>query len=126
MPISPGAEVKAYLGDISFYLEQHEMESMREVEMRNAQTNKVSRSNEGRQMHLDLKEKKKLQNKLSKVESEISKLEHQIIHDDAEISENFERVQADENFFKLYQEKKDKLSELMESWEILQEQIESL
>ena len=122
------SEVKAYLGDINYFLEQHQMENMREVEMRSSNSKKVIESGNkgGKQSHLDLKQKKKLQNKLSKVESEISKLEHQLINDDAEISENFEKVQQDEKFFDQYQQKKDRLSELMTSWEELHEQIEAL
>jgi ATP-binding cassette subfamily F protein 3 len=120
------SEVKEYLGDINYFLEQHQMENMREVEMRSAPVSNQSEKNGGKQSHLDLKEKKKLQNKLSKVETEISQLEHQIINDDAEISENFEKVQQDEKFFELYQEKKDRLSELMLSWEELHEKLEEL
>lgn len=122
------SEVKAYLGDINFFLEQHQMESMREVEMRSSNSKKgnVNGNKGGKQSHLDLKQKKKLQNKLSKVESEISKLEHQLINDDAEISENFEKVQQDNKFFDLYQQKKDRLAELMTSWEKLHEQIEAI
>jgi ATP-binding cassette subfamily F protein 3 len=122
------SEVKAYLGDINFFLEQHQMESMREVEMRSATSKKAGEpvNKGGKQSHFNLKQKKKLQNKLSKVETEISKLEHQLINDDAEISENFEKVQQDEKFFELYQEKKDRLADLMTSWEGLHEQIEAL
>ena len=122
------SEVKAYLGDINFFLEQHQMESMREVEMRSATSKKAGEpvNKGGKQSHKNLKQKKKLQNKLSKVETEISKLEHQLINDDAEISENFEKVQQDEKFFELYQEKKDRLADLMTSWEGLHEQIEAL
>jgi ATP-binding cassette subfamily F protein 3 len=122
------SEVKAYLGDINFFLEQHQMESMREVEMRSATSKKAGEpvNKGGKQSHMNLKQKKKLQNKLSKVETEISKLEHQLINDDAEISENFEKVKQDEKFFELYQEKKDRLADLMTSWEGLHEQIEAL
>jgi ATP-binding cassette subfamily F protein 3 len=122
------SEVKAYLGDINFFLEQHQMENMREVEMRSISSKKDGepKNKGGKQSHLDLKQKKKLQNKLSKVETEISKLEHQLINDDAEISENFEKVQQDEKFFDLYQQKKDRLAELMTSWEELHEQLEAL
>ena len=103
------------------------MESMREVEMKsNSQKDNEPRNKAGKQSHQDLKQKKKLQNKLSKVESEISKLEHQLINDDAEISENFEQVQQDEKFFDQYQQKKDRLSELMISWEELHEKLEAL
>jgi len=122
------SEVKAYLGDINFFLEQHQMENMREVEMRTTSSKKAGEpvNREGKKSHKDLKQKKKLQNKLSKVETEISKLEHQLINDDAEISENFEKVQQDETFFDLYQQKKDRLTDLMTSWEELHEQIEEL
>lgn len=122
------SEVKAYLGDINFFLEQHQMESMREVEMRSTTSKKEGEpvNKGGKQSHNNLKQKKKLQNKLGKVETEISKLEHQLINDDAEISENFEKVQQDEKFFELYQQKKDRLADLMTSWEGLHEQIEAL
>jgi ATP-binding cassette subfamily F protein 3 len=121
------SEVKAYLGDINYFLEQHQMESMREVEMKSSSPKDTEpRSKAGKQSHQDLKQKKKLQNKLSKVESEISELEHKLINDDAEISDNFEQVQQDEKFFDLYQQKKDRLAELMISWEELHEQIEAL
>ena len=122
------SEVKAYLGDINFFLEQHQMESMREVEMRSTTSKKAGEpvNRGGKESHNNLKQKKKLQNKLSKVETEISKLEHQLINDDAEISENFEKVQQDEKFFELYQQKKERLADLMTSWEGLHEQIEAL
>ncbi len=121
------SEVKAYLGDINYFLEQHQMESMREVEMKsNSEKANEPRNKTGKQSHQDLKQKKKLQNKLSKVESEISKLEHQLINDDAEIGENFEQLQQDEKFFDLYQQKKDRLAELMTSWEELHELLEAL
>jgi len=122
------SEVKAYLGDINFFLEQHQMESMREVEMRSTTSKKAGEpvNRGGKESHNNLKQKKKLQNKLSKVETEISKLEHQLINDDAEISENFEKVQQDDKFFELYQQKKDRLADLMSSWEGLHEQIEAL
>lgn len=101
------------------------MESMREVEMSTSRASDTQKKS-GKQSHQDQKEKKKLQNKLSKVESEISKLEHQLTHDDAEISENFEKVQQDEQFFDQYRQKKDRLAELMISWEDLHEQLEAL
>ncbi len=109
--------IKEYLGDINYFLEQHDLDSMREVEMRTK--NKILNSNnsQGKKNHQDLKQKKQFQNKLNKIEVEISKLENEIIYDDAEISENFEKLTADENFFKKYQSKKDRVDDLMEQWE---------
>ena len=118
--------VKEYLGDINYFLEEHEMESMREVEMKTAAAKEPIEKGSGRQDRLDQKEKKKLQNKLSKVESEITRLEHELIDDDAAISEDFEKVRQDEGFFARYQDKKDRLSELMESWEELHGRLEDL
>ena len=118
--------IKEYLGDINYFLEQHDLDSMREVEMRTK--NKILNSNnsQGKKNHQDLKQKKQFQNKLNKIEVEISKLENEIIYDDAEISENFEKLTADENFFKKYQSKKDRVDDLMEQWEEVQEKIDKL
>ena len=118
--------VKEYLGEINYFLEEHEMESMREVEMKTAAAKEPIEKGSGRQDRLDQKEKKKLQNKLSKVESEITRLEHELIDHDAAISEDFEKVRQDEGFFARYQDKKDRLSELMESWEELHGRLEDL
>ena len=73
-----------------------------------------------------LLQKKKLQNRLSKIETEISDLEKKIINDDAEIAENFKLLHENEQFFKSYQQKKSKVEELMTLWEEVQGQIESL
>ncbi len=118
-------KIKEYLGDINYFLEQHNLENMREVEKRTKikATNKDTST--GKQNHKDSKQKKQLQNKLSKIESEISKLEKEVINDDAKISEDFEKYTSDENFFKAYQAKKDKVDELMEQWEEIQEKIEN-
>lgn len=121
-------KIKEYLGDINYFLEQHDLESMREVEMR---TKKVIEKNmnldasENKNGFKDLKQRKQFQNKLTKVESEISKLEKELALDDSKISENFEKLKTDENFFKVYQLKKDKLDVLMEEWEEIQEKMES-
>ncbi len=118
-------KIKEYLGDINYFLEQHNLENMREVEKRTKQKDTNKDNSKSKQNHKDSKQKKQLQNKLSKIETEISKLEKEIINDDAKISEDFEKYTSDENFFKTYQAKKDKVDELMEQWEEIQEKIES-
>ena len=100
-------KIREYLGDINYFLEQHDLDSMREVEMRTKNKEANTKTTGGKKDFKDAKQKKKLQNKLSKIESEISKLEKEIINDDAALSENFEKLTADENFFKKYQAKKD-------------------
>jgi len=83
-------------------------------------------SSQGKQKHVDLKLRKKLQNKLSKLEAEISSIENEIINDDHKISENFHDLKPDDNFFKEYQAKKDKVEVLMSEWEQVQQEVELL
>jgi len=118
-------KIKEYLGDINYFLEQHNLENMREVEKRTKQKSTNIDTFKSKQNHKDSKQKKQLQNKLSKIETEISKLEKEVINDDAKISDDFEKYTGDENFFKTYQAKKDKIEDLMVQWEKIQEKIES-
>jgi len=119
-------KIREYLGDINYFLEQHDLDSMREVEMRTKEKADTTKSTGGKKNFKDAKQKKRLQNKLSKIESEISKLENEIINDDAALSENFEKLTADENFFKNYQAKKNKVDDLMEDWEEVQSELEDI
>ena len=118
--------IKEYLGDINYFLEQHELEDMRAVEIKTKKESSDNVTKGGKQNHTDQKQRKKLQNRLSKIEAEISDLEKMIINDDAQIAENFKLLQEDEQFFKLYNDKKLKVEELMSQWEIVQEEIDSI
>ncbi|MCF6297271.1 MAG: ATP-binding cassette domain-containing protein, partial [Flavobacteriaceae bacterium] len=116
--------IKEYLGDINYFLEQHDLDNMREVEKRTKNNTEIKKNLKGKQGHKDSKQKKQLQNKLSKIEVEISKLEKEVINDDAKILDNFDKVSEDKEFFKNYQAKKDKVEELMEQWGEVQEKID--
>ncbi len=118
--------IKEYLGDINYFLEQHELEDMRAVEMKTKKESTDNVAKGGKQNHTDQKQRKKLQNRLSKIEAEISDLEKKIINDDAQIAENFKLLQEDEQFFKSYNDKKLKVEELMGQWELVQEEIDSI
>ncbi len=119
-------KIKEYLGDINYFLEQHDLEDLREVEKRTIEKT-VAKSN-GKNAYLENKQKekelKKLQNRLSKVEKFIATLEKEIMDLDAEIFENSEEVNANPDFFNNYQSKKDSLDDLMEEWSELQEKME--
>ncbi len=116
--------IKEYLGDIDYFLEQHKMESLREAEKRTKveEVKKVVNTSSKEKRVLD-KEQKKLQNRLSNLETKISDLEKEIIGLDAQISEDFDGVSADPEFFKNYQTKKDLLDEVMEEWSILDDKL---
>jgi len=119
--------IREYLGDIDYYLEQHNLEDFREVEKRT--TEKVETKATGKDAYLEKKQQEKvikqLTNRLSKVEKTIANLESDILNLDAEIFENSEVVNEDPDFFKNYQAKKDELDELMDEWSELQEKIEN-
>ncbi|WP_435413215.1 ABC-F family ATP-binding cassette domain-containing protein [Psychroserpens mesophilus] len=108
-------KIKEYLGDIDFYLEQRNVENLREVEKRTIIKETPKTTN--KQSYEDQKKLKSLNNKLSNVESKISQLEKDIKADDVELATNYDATVADTSFFDRYQAKKDKLKTLMSDWE---------
>jgi len=119
--------IKEYLGDIDFYLEQRNIQNMREAEKRTKVTteNKSDKSL-SKEIYQNQKKLKSLNNKLSKTEAAITKLEREIKDIDFELSVNYEETIAKPNFFESYQNKKKELEKFMESWELITEEIESL
>ena len=118
-------EIKEYLGDIDYFLEQHKIENLREAEKKTVvKVDKVFNKKEAHQMsRAQEKELKKLNNKRSKIETEIADLEVQITEIDQELAQNYEEVSARPNFFEQYKQKKKTLDILMEDWEKLEDTI---
>ena len=112
------------MDDIDFYLEQRNLENLREAEKRTVIANKPKESN--KQNYEDQKKLKSLNNKLSNIESKINQLEKDIKKDDLELATNYDETAANPNFFDAYQKKKAQLQELMSNWEIAQEQIDAI
>mgnify|MGYP001573923451 FL=1 len=118
-------EIKEYLGDIDYFLEQHQIENLREAEKKTVvKVDKVSHKKEAYQISkAQEKELKKLNNKRSKIETEIADLEAQITALDLELAQNYEEVSARPNFFEKYKQKKKSLDSLMDDWETLEDSI---
>ena len=118
-------EIKEYLGDIDYFLEQHKMESLREAEKRTVVKEEKSstQKEEYQRSKEEEKELKKLNNKLSKIETEIADLESEIEKLDLELAQNYDEVSARPNFFEKYKAKKAKVDALMEEWEKVEEQV---
>ncbi|MFI2742945.1 ABC-F family ATP-binding cassette domain-containing protein [Zhouia sp. PK063] len=121
-------QIKEYLGDINYYLEQRNAEDFRAIEksdevkpakvaIKDAATVKVS--------YEDQKKIKALQNRLSKAESNIAKLEKEIAEIDVELSVKYDELIAKDGFFDNYQKKKKKLENLMKEWEEIADEIET-
>jgi ATP-binding cassette subfamily F protein 3 len=120
-------EIKEYLGDIDYFLEQHKMESLRDAEKKTVVVeSKSSAKKEAYQLSKEQeKELKKLNNRLSKIETEIADLEAEIEKIDLELAQNYDEVSAKPDFFKNYKAKKAKIDVLMEEWEIVEGKVAS-
>ncbi len=118
-------KLKEYLGDIDYYLEQRNVENLREVEKRTVIKEKIEKPT-SKQSYEDQKKIKSLNNKLSNIESDINQLEKKIKDIDLELEINYDQTVAEPNFFKNYQAKKDKLEQLMKQWEDVQFAIDNL
>lgn len=120
-------EIKEYLGDIDYFLEQHKMENLREAEKRTVvKVDKNTSKSEANQLSRDQeKELKKLNNKLSNIETEIADLEKEIEKLDLELAKNYDEVSARPNFFQKYKAKKAKVDSLMEEWEKVEDLVSS-
>ena len=117
--------IKEYLGDIDYFLEQHKIENLREAEKRTVvkvdkTSNKSSAQQGSRAQEKDLK---KLNNKLSRIETEIADLEKEIEKIDLELAQNYDEVSSQPNFFEKYKGKKAALDTLMADWEKIEGQI---
>src|SRR5690606_33923700 len=117
--------IKEYLGDIDYFLEQRNLQNLREAEKRTMVTEVKEKRSAGEEYEIQ-KKLKSAKNKLSNIEASISSLEKEIANIDTELLINYEQTIAAPHFFDNYQEKKKKLKKLMEEWELLQETVEML
>lgn len=118
--------IKEYLGDIDFFLEQHQIENLREAEKRTVVSKKVDPvKKEVTQLSKEEdREIKKLKNQLSKLETQIDDLEKKILEMDEALEKNYEES-SNADFFENYKTTKSKIESLMEEWAELEEKIES-
>lgn len=120
-------QVKEFLGDIDYYLDARQVEDMRAVEKRDVvQKETVVEDKSTKQSYEDQKRLKSLNNKLSKVEKNINRLEKEIKDIDLELAVNYDKTIAQDNFFDKYQAKKKELKAFMNDWETIQLELEEL
>jgi ATP-binding cassette subfamily F protein 3 len=111
-------QIKEYLGDIDYYLEQRKFDNFREVEKNSLVEigGKVFKGNARDQE----KYHKKVKNQISKIEGQIEVLEAELVQWDQALAENNTSIISQPDFFKKYQDKKDQIAILMEQWTELQ------
>lgn len=112
-------EVNEFLGDIDYYLESRDAANFRSVEKRS----KVAPKGETRTTEKDDSEsqgkRRVLQNRYSKVEREIEKLEASIAKKDKELLNKYQDGEVPEGFFEKYEALKSKLKKFHNEWEEL-------
>jgi ATP-binding cassette subfamily F protein 3 len=119
-------KIKEYLGDINYFLEQRNLENMREVEKKDIDRKEATVNQNSKTSYEDQKKNKSLQNRLSKIESQIKQLEIDIQNDDKELASNYDKHLENASFFTAYNKKKAELDKLLEDWEMVQEEIDNL
>ncbi len=117
-------KIKEYLGDINYFLEQRNLENMREVEKKDTIKKEAPKEN-SKVSYEDQKKGKAQQNRLSKIESQIKQLEIDIQNDDKALASNYDKHLEDAAFFMAYNKKKKDLDQLLGDWEQVQLEIEN-
>lgn len=111
-------QIKEYLGDIDYYLEQRKFDNFREVE-KNSIVESGEKAFKGNARDQE-KYHKKVKNQISKIEGQIEVLEAELVQWDQALAENNTSIISQPDFFKKYQDKKDQIAILMEQWTELQ------
>jgi len=114
--------IKEYLGDIDFYLDQRNLENLREAEKRTVVASKPKETS--KQIYEDQKKLKSLNNKLSNIEAKIHQHEKDIKSDDVKLATDYDKTASDPKFFDAYQTKKKALEKLMKDWEHVQHELD--
>jgi ATP-binding cassette subfamily F protein 3 len=118
-------KIKEYLGDVNYFLEQRNLENMREVEKKDVAKQDATKEN-NKTSYEDQKKNKALYNRLSKIESQIKQLEIDIQNDDKMVASNYDKHVENADFFVAYNKKKADLEQLLFDWEVVQEEIDNL
>lgn len=116
--------IKEYLGDISFFLEQKQANDFREIEKSKKDVKSVTEKQESKIDYQQQKRIKSLKNKLGGIEKQIAELEKEIAAMDHDLLMNYDETVADLNFFDNYHGKKNQLESLMSDWEKISTELE--
>ncbi len=119
-------KTREYLGDIDYYLEQHNLEDFRALEKKDVIKVSKQKSNQTDYKDVKLRDKElnKLKNNLSLIEKNINNLEKEIkVLDLKVLDSDFNALNND--IFKEYQDKKTALDKFMIDWEKSQIKIDN-
>ena len=127
-----GKTIKEYYGDVNTFLSEKDLTNFKQLEMSQKDqldSSKLNTSIKG--AYYDQKDKKRKSNKLKsqikKIEREIDKLSDKLKKIDLELSDpiKFNELSSEKDFFEIYGQQKNKLSQLEEKWTSLVEELEN-
>ena len=118
--------IREYLGDIDFYLEERKVQDFRAIEKKQQAVKTKEKNKDNEVTFEDQKKIKSLKNKLSNTESSIGVLEKEIANIDHELLMNYDATIAQKNFFDSYENKKNELKKLMDVWEEITMELEEM
>ncbi len=117
--------IKEYIGDIDVFLKEKKLNNLKQLEKQyeaNANTkNKKSEKNTKKQINL-------LSKKISSLERQIEKLENNQKNDDFILSDpiEFKKLSKSNDFFQKYENRKNKINNLLDEWNCKIELLEKL
>ena len=117
--------VKMHLGGVKSYLEEKRVESFTEIDIR-SQTFKSSKNLKNSNDYSNRRKKGSIENKIKKLENKIDKLEKTIKNIDMELEINYVKTIQSHDFFEKYNLKKKQLKDLIDQWEIEQNELNSI
>ena len=127
-----GKTIKEYYGDVNTFLSEKDLTNFKQLEMSQKDqldSSKLNASIKG--AYYDQKDKKRKSNKLKsqikKIEREIDKLSDKLKKIDLKLSDpiKFNELSSEKDFFEIYGQQKNKLSQLEEKWTSLVEELEN-
>lgn len=118
--------IKEYLGDIDFYLDQRKAEDFRGIEKKTESKAVKEKTEKKPNSFEEQKKLKSLKNKLGTIESDIASLEKEIAEIDHKLLMDYDATISTPDFFDTYQKKKKKLEQLMKKWEQLSIELDNI
>jgi ATP-binding cassette subfamily F protein 3 len=118
--------IREYLGDIDFYLEQRKLVDFRALEQKQWEVKVKERNPYNELSNEDRKKIKALRNRLGTTEGSIGTLEKEITKMDHELQTDYDATISKPNFFERYERKKRELKDLMDVWEGITLELEEM
>ena len=123
--------LKEYLGDVNTFLSKRGLMSFKQLEK--TQKKKTEKNKKDVQLSYQQKkdkerQKRKFQNRITKLEKQIDKLEKEKKLLDGKLSDStqFQKLSKEESFFEGYQQNQKKLEKMIQDWETTIKELEKI